>query len=990
MSRTVTRATLFEHRKSLVAIAVGLITLAAWWFGSVPAASAGSTGTIVISSVGLPKGQLAVVQLKGPSGKRIVRLKQPRSLKVPPGHYTALAEQVSIGSGVRGIQSGAVAYPFRQKAAVTVKAGARASIVARYQGIVNPASTALPGNVLGFLGSAEDPSAVLVPAKGKAPRIGAIYLSGPTPQLPRGLISRVTAVKEEPKRYVASLEAVPVTDAIPSLQFEGNIDFEPATGATSMSDALAHASSSCSPPQLLKFGAHLDSFQLRQASVDVFPPQMRLSLAIRSTESMGLAAAAAGINCNWTLAELGPFDAALPLGPLLVPVYATLPLSAGVHINGSLNAATINVASTTVASMAAGSQNSVSLEQQGSNVWTSGTLSLSGSAKLSASIGVQAGIGVAKVGNVHVNAGFGPEFEWSSGHECGVYTNLGSLSASVSVLGKTLDTPSWTPIRPRLWSGCAPGGNSPGGSKGGTGPGAPGSGSGSSGGSTGAPGGGAPGGSPSPEEFEPGSREHRVMITVVSEAEQNSVEVSNGGSGGIPETQNPACTGSGTCVVPSQTDEAFSTHAYLNTYAGGAWSEEDAPLPVGANTSVGASLGEPACAATDVCVVPGSYNQGFGMVEVLEGGRWSAFALPAPISSAQTVGGSAGAACSSTGVCVVPGTFIVFGSEAHSMLDTLRAGVWSSTEAPVPADGVSGSARLSGNVACSSGEHCLVTGFYTGLDGEPHQMIEELSSAGWVAIHAPVPPGGVQDSGGVSEPACSWGGFCVLDGEYSVGGEEAGMVDRLVGGSWTSEPNAGLPADAVGGQRRVTQPVCFAASVCALAGEYESQLWPEADMIEAFTASSSESVGLPSGGYELPTAGLKDPICIDVEDCVVVTVRHDYDNRPWEWLASSNAGVWSSSKPPVPAAGLQGSGELRGEPACSLSGLCVIPGEYEEFEEPGSAFRGMIAVRSSSHWAAITGSVPPDGATGTAIPTGSRPACSLNFCVLVGEYETPG
>jgi len=265
----------------------------------------------------------------------------------------------------------------------------------------------------------------------------------------------VTAVKRRGRHVVASLVAVPVTDAVPSLNYEGSIDFRPAaTGA----DAVARAAGGCSSPKLLKFGAHLDSFELRQASIGTWPPQMNMTLAVRTTESLGLAVAAAGINCDWTLAELGPFDAAIPVGPVVIPVYATIPVKAGAHINGRLGAATINVASTTVAGVAAGFQdNHVSLSQQGSNVWTSGVLSVSGSAKLSASIGVQAGIGVAKGANVHVSAGFGPEFEWSSGHSCEVYADLGSLSAGVTVLGKSFDTPSWTPIRPQLWSGCSSG-----------------------------------------------------------------------------------------------------------------------------------------------------------------------------------------------------------------------------------------------------------------------------------------------------------------------------------------------------------------------------------------------------------------------------------------------------------------------------------------------------------------------------------------------------
>ena len=433
----------------------------------------------MLSTKGLPKGQHGLIRLSGSGGKKVVRLAGTQSLKLPSGHYILAVRPVTIGSARNGVQSGATGYPARKRLTANVKPGKLTTVVARYTGIVNPATKPLPRKVLGFIGSPENPSALLLPTRGQTPGIGTIFVSGPTRRLPRGLISKVTGVKRRGSRYVTRVVAVPITKAVPSLEFEGNLDFQPVVTAASArgADRFAHVSHSCSPPKLFKFGAHLDSFELRQASLGAFPPQMRLTLAIRTTESMGLTAVAAGINCDWSLAELGPYDAAIPVGPVVIPVYATIPVKAGAHINGKLTAATINVASTTVASTAAGfDDNHASLTQQGSNVWTSGALSLVGSAKLSTSVGVQAGIGVAKGANMHLSTGFGPEFEWSSGHSCSVFADLGSLSAGVTVLGKNLNTPSWTPIRPRLWSGCAPSGG--GGSGSGGGPGSGGSGDG--------------------------------------------------------------------------------------------------------------------------------------------------------------------------------------------------------------------------------------------------------------------------------------------------------------------------------------------------------------------------------------------------------------------------------------------------------------------------------------------------------------------------------
>jgi alpha-tubulin suppressor-like RCC1 family protein len=287
-----------------------------------------------------------------------------------------------------------------------------------------------------------------------------------------------------------AVSPVPVTDAVPSITFAGRLQLTSVAGSTTAVGARAHVSNGCSAPKLADFKAHLDSVELREAFIGLWPPQVKLTMAVRTTESLGVSLAAAGINCDWTGPELGPYAAAIPVGPVPVPVYATLPLKAGIHINGTLQAGTLNVASTTVAHVAAGGdENSASLGQQGSNVWVSGVLALAGNAKLSASIGLQAGIGVAKAGNLHVEAGFGPEFDWTSGHDCELNLDLGSLSAGVSVIGHSLDPPSFTPFKLNLWRGCHAGGGGLG-----AGGGSPGGGSSGGGGAGGGAGGDGPGG----------------------------------------------------------------------------------------------------------------------------------------------------------------------------------------------------------------------------------------------------------------------------------------------------------------------------------------------------------------------------------------------------------------------------------------------------------------------------------------------------------------
>ena len=451
-------------------------------------------GDLTLSVSGLPAGTDGVVVVRGSRTNRRLTIGRSRTLSLPAGHYTVIVERVSVGAAGRGIEAGAVAYPAKRKLGVTVKAGGTKTQI-RYAGVVNPSARPLPDTVLGVVGDPEDPQAVLLPGGGAEPKVGTIFVGAPSAALPRGLVAKVTTVQRRQEHLIVGLESVSISEAVPAFEFVGSLDLAPAPSAepsaeSSALDKLLHpgarsagppkataSGSACSPPKLVKFGAHLDSLELRQAFVDAFPPQMRLTLAVRTTESLGVAAAAVGINCDWKLAELGPYQTVIPVGPIPVPVYATLPVNAGIHVNGRLDVGTVNLASTTVATTNVGTEdNQAGLSEQGSNVWTSGFGAISGSAKLSASVGVQAGIGVAKGANVHLTAGFGPEFDWSTGHECELRLDLGSLSAGVSILGKDFNTPSFTPLHPKLWHGCPPA--------------AGGGGSGSGGGSGGSPGGG--------------------------------------------------------------------------------------------------------------------------------------------------------------------------------------------------------------------------------------------------------------------------------------------------------------------------------------------------------------------------------------------------------------------------------------------------------------------------------------------------------------------
>jgi hypothetical protein len=443
--------------------------------GTSVASTPGQT-SLSVRVTGLPPGQRPAVVVRGPGVARVLVSQKLVLAGARPGRYVITVRRLRISRDWRSVKRGAQVFPGRRQITVIVRKGRTTVVSVAYGAIVNPGVGRAPSGLLSVVGDPANPRRLVYRDRVGLPGPGRILTAAPSRALPRGLIVKVTASKRVGNKRVLSVTPVPVSVAVPEFTFTGKIVFKPAAGAVthvgsvipaqagSAPDATA-AKVACKPPKLLTFGAKLNSVELRQAFLGAWPPQMRLTLAVRTTESLGVGTVAVGINCDWDLGQLGPYQGAIAVGLIVIPVYVTLPVTAGVHINGKLDAGTVNLASTTVAHAAAGfNENSASLSQEGSKVWITGVLSLSGSATLSASVGVQAGIGIAKGANVHLQADFGPEFAWTSGKSCELLDNLGSLTAGVQVFGKTLNTPPWTPFKLHLWSGCNPGGSGGGGS----------------------------------------------------------------------------------------------------------------------------------------------------------------------------------------------------------------------------------------------------------------------------------------------------------------------------------------------------------------------------------------------------------------------------------------------------------------------------------------------------------------------------------------------
>ena len=182
------------------------------------------------------------------------------------------------------VRAGAVGYPVKRRLAVRVRAHGKRSLLVVAYSIVNPRARPLRRRVRKVVGDSMNPTAVVFRAR-RAPAVGTILASGPRKALPGGLLSRVTGVTATGSRIRATLTAASLSEAVPQLSYVGDLRLSLAAGAH---QEARTSGVTCIDPKILTYGAHLDAVNVREAFIGAWPPQMRFTLAVRTTERLGL------------------------------------------------------------------------------------------------------------------------------------------------------------------------------------------------------------------------------------------------------------------------------------------------------------------------------------------------------------------------------------------------------------------------------------------------------------------------------------------------------------------------------------------------------------------------------------------------------------------------------------------------------------------------------------------------------------------------------
>jgi hypothetical protein len=223
-----------------------------------------------------------------------------------------------------------------------------------------------------------------------------------------------------------------------------------------------------------------------------------------------------------------------------------------------------------------------------------------------------------------------------------------------------------------------------------------------------------------------------------------------------PTPTQSAGSGSGPVSCPSAeicyavgnyTDAAGNDQADFEQLSGGIWSTTEVPVPSDAASNPQTFLDGLECAGVGLCIAVGAYvdssSQYEALIESFSGGTWTPETAPVPSNAAAGSSPTSsaspilnGVSCYSSSSCVAYGTYIDTSGNTQGFFDTLSSGTWTTTEAPL----VSGAASSSiSTVSCPSTSFCVADGDNSYASSYTFAVIDTYASGTWTASTATLP-----------------------------------------------------------------------------------------------------------------------------------------------------------------------------------------------------------------------------------------------------------
>jgi hypothetical protein len=360
-------------------------------------------------------------------------------------------------------------------------------------------------------------------------------------------------------------------------------------------------------------------------------------------------------------------------------------------------------------------------------------------------------------------------------------------------------------------------------------------------------------------------------------------------------------------------------------------------------------------------------------------GSWQASQAPTPAST--KTGHLVAVACESADKCTA------VGSSGRSAL--LVAGVgqtWTPVGVPVPASSADGS-RLAA-VACPSRSSCVATGDYT-VAGQQDGLLLSGEDSSWTATRAPLPANaGSRPDVSVQAVACPTTSHCLAVGQYSTGKSDDALLLTGSGSSWTGT-RAPLPADAAASPAaQLVSVACPSVTSCTAVGSYLDDRGNRQGMLVTLhgTSWTATRSPLPSNA-SVPGAKLSAVACVSTAKC---TAAGSYNGDSAGMLITGTGSSWNAAAVQLPSGAATDAKASFPGITCSAAG-CVAVGSY--LDRAGSS-RGLIVFGNGSTPSATMAPLPSGAAVDQASP-GARltsVACvSATSCLAVGRYtDTAG
>lgn len=341
-----------------------------------------------------------------------------------------------------------------------------------------------------------------------------------------------------------------------------------------------------------------------------------------------------------------------------------------------------------------------------------------------------------------------------------------------------------------------------------------------------------------------------------------------------------------------------------------------------------------------------------------------------------------GVSCATAANCTAVGfdcctTWTAYGAVARPLVQTLAGGVWTVANPPLPSDaGPYYTASLSG-VACASATTCVAAGRYwdrSTRDSLLRPLLETLNAGTWTPTSPPLPANAFRGFAELSGVSCASTTVCIAVGYYpdNVSAYARPLAETLVDGVWTPT-TLPLPDEAF--EARLDSASCVSATACTAYGSYMAADGSLLPLVETLVGSvwTPTSLPLPDGEQTFYQSG--GVSCASATTCTATGTYIDANGVTLPFAASLAAGVWTSTKLPLPVDSALGGQSLA--VSCASATTCTAVGSAGDLP--------LVQTLAGGVWTATSAPLPAEATGGTLYGVS---CVSTTDCTASGEHHS--